>query len=339
MTDAKLAVRPSVRESAPAGALAPLDTHVRANLTARQSANTRKAYAWQWQRFARWCTAHDATAGPPTAPLTVARYLSALAADGLTVATIRLASAAIADRHTQADLDSPTADRGVRATVAGIARRYGQPQRQAQALTPEAIAAIRATAATPRRGGRGGQGWESAARVQRRAAFDIALCEVLGTGGLRRSEAAALQWRHIAVWADGSGRVTIARSKTDAEGAGAEVYITPSAVQALTDHCQALHGVALADAPADAPVWPGAAGQPLTAASLGRHVTEAARHAGLGTGYTGHSGRVGMARRMVSRGAPLAVVQRQGRWQTGDMVTRYTRGEQAGEAGRYLDDD
>ena len=70
----------------------------------------------------------------------------------------------------------------------------------------------------------------------------------------------------------------------------------------------------------------------LTGETLANRV----RAAGLGDGFTGHSGRIGMARRMVAAGAPNAAVQRQGRWKHGDMVARYTRGEAAGEALKWL---
>ena len=65
-------------------------------------------------------------------------------------------------------------------------------------------------------------------------------------------------------------------------------------------------------------------------------LSAAAKAAGLGDGYNGHSGRIGMARRMVAAGAPNAAVQHQGRWRHGDMVARYTRGEVAGEALKWL---
>lgn len=42
------------------------------------------------------------------------------------------------------------------------------------------------------------------------------------------------------------------------------------------------------------------------------------------------------AQRMTRNGAPAAAVIRQGRWATGRMVARYTRGETAGKALRYL---
>ena len=74
----------------------------------------------------------------------------------------------------------------------------------------------------------------------------------------------------------------------------------------------------------------------LTGEALANRVRAAAKAAGLGDGFTGHSGRIGMARRMVAAGAPNAAVQRQGRWKHGDMVARYTRGESAGEALKRL---
>ena len=74
----------------------------------------------------------------------------------------------------------------------------------------------------------------------------------------------------------------------------------------------------------------------LTGQTLANRVHAAASAAGLGEGFSGHSGRIGMARRMVAAGAPNAAVQHQGRWRHGDMVARYTRGESAGEALKWL---
>ena len=58
----------------------------------------------------------------------------------------------------------------------------------------------------------------------------------------------------------------------------------------------------------------------LTGQTLANLVRAAAKAAGLGDGFNGHSGRIGMARRMVAAGAPNAAVQNQGRWKHGDMV-------------------
>ena len=62
----------------------------------------------------------------------------------------------------------------------------------------------------------------------------------------------------------------------------------------------------------------------LTGEALANRVRAAARAAGLGDGFNGHNGRIGMARRMVAAGAPAATVQHQGRWKHGDMVARYS---------------
>ena len=44
----------------------------------------------------------------------------------------------------------------------------------------------------------------------------MALAAILSDAGLRRSEAAALTWGDVQRWDDGSGRITVMRSKTDA---------------------------------------------------------------------------------------------------------------------------
>ena len=56
---------------------------------------------------------------------------------------------------------------------------------------------------------------------------------VLSDAGLRRSEAAALTRGDVQRWDDGSGRITVIRSKTDIEAQGAVVAITPAAMTAL----------------------------------------------------------------------------------------------------------
>ena len=116
-------------------------------------------------------------------------------------------------------------------------------------------------------------------------------------------------------WDDGSGRITVIRSKTDAEAQGA-VAITPAAMEA----------------PSGRRAW-------AVGSQIARRVKVIAKAAGLADweSFSGHSGRVGMARRMAQNGAPTHEIERQGRWkQGGGMVGRYTRGESAGSALRYL---
>ena len=186
------------------------------SLEAVLSDNTQRVYGTQWRLFNDWCD-EVGLVSLPAEPLTVARYLAARAGSGASMATIRLATSAISKAHEWAKLESPCRDPGVRASLKGWGRRLSKPQRQSGALTADVLAVIRLTAVQPRKRGRGIETPEEAAE---RGKFDVALVAVLSDAGLRRSEAAALTWGDVQRWEDGSGRITVIRSKTDAEAPG-----------------------------------------------------------------------------------------------------------------------
>ena len=68
--------------------------------------------------FHEWC---DSVGLPslPAQPLTVARYLAVRAGEGASIATLRLATFAIAKAHELAGHESPGRDRGVREALKG----------------------------------------------------------------------------------------------------------------------------------------------------------------------------------------------------------------------------
>ena len=310
------------REPASLPALRAADHGVASALEAVLSDNTKRVYAAQWKLFDKWCD-QVGLRSLPAEPLTVARYLAARANSGASIATLRLAASAISKAHEWAKLESPGRDPGVRASLKGWARRLAKPQRQSGALTADVLAVIRLTAVQPRKRGRGIETLDKAAE---RAKLDVALVAALSDAGLRRSEAAALTWGDVQRWDDGSGRITVVRSKTDAEAAGAVVAITPAAMEALS-------------AIRPAGIGGGEKVFGLSESQIARRVKAIAKAAGLADWdfFSGHSGRVGMARRMAQNGAPTHEIERQGRWkQGGGMVGRYTRGESAGSALRYL---
>ena len=294
------------------------DRSVADSLEAVLSENTRRVYGTQWRIFDDWC-AEVGLRSLPADPLTVARYLAVRAGSGASITTLRLATSAISKAHEWAKLESPCRDPGVRASVKGWGRRLAKPQRQSGALTGDVLAVIRLTAQQPRRRGRG---METAKQAEERGKFDLALVAVLSDAGLRRSEASSLTWGAVQRWDDGSGRITVIRSKTDAEAQGAVVAITPVAMQALD-------AIRPAGVTSDEKVFG------LSESQIARRVKAIAKAAGLSEWefFSGHSGRVGMARRMAQNGAPTHEIERQGRWkQGGGMVGRYTRGESAGSA-------
>ena len=310
------------RPSASMPALRAADRGVADALESVLAGNTRRVYGAQWRLFESWCGDVGLRA-LPAEPLTVARYLAVRANAGASVATLRLAASAITKAHQLAGHESPGRDQGVRASLKGWGRRLAKPQRQAGALTADVLSVIRLTAPKPRARGRG---IETPAQAAQRARFDLALVAVLSDGGLRRSEASSLTWGDVVRWDDGSGRITVIRSKTDAEAQGAVVAITPAAMEAL-------------DAIRPAGVSSVEKVFGLSESQIARRVKVIAKAAGLADweSFSGHSGRVGMARRMAQNGAPTHEIERQGRWkQGGGMVGRYTRGESAGSALRYL---
>ena len=200
------------RQPAAAPALRAADQGVADTLEAVLSDNTRRVYGVQWRLFNDWCDLVGLRA-LPAEPLTVARYLADRAGSGASIATLRLAASAIAKAHEWAKQESPCRDPGVRASLKGWGRRLAKPQRQAGALTADVLAVIRLTAVQPRLRGRG---FETAEQAEERGKFDVALVAGLSDAGLRRSEAASLTWGDVQRWDDGSGRITVIRSKTDA---------------------------------------------------------------------------------------------------------------------------
>ena len=287
------------------------------------AANTRRVYQTAWHPFCEW-TLLTGRQSMPAEPQTVALYLGHLAADGKAIATIAtIAQARAAISHTHAAEGISRTENSARypvvaETMKGWRNQAPAPQ-QADALTAEALARIREVLRLPKRG-RGGR-VESADTARRRAALDLAIIGVMAEGGLRRSEVAALAWGDVELWADGTGRLTIQKGKNQVEPA--TVAVTAATARALRD-------IRADDVDPAFPVFG------LTGETLANRVRAAARAAGLGDGFSGHSGRIGMARRMVAAGAPNAAVQRQGRWKHGDMVARYTRGEAADEALKWL---
>ena len=270
--------------------------------------HTRRAYSSQWSLWTQWADARGVSALPAD-PRHVAAYLVARASTS-SPATVRLSRASIGHHHRDAGMTDPTAHAGVRKVLRGIARRQnGRRTRQAQGLTSDAMAAIRATA-TQRRGR------ETAESARTRGLLDIAICAVLRDALLRRSEAAALAWGDLETETDGSGRLRVVRAKS--ADSVQTAYLSPAAVRALA-----------AIRPPDAQPSDRIFG--LSAGSIARRVKSAGRAAGLGDGLSGHSGRVGMCRDLVASGASLVAVQTAGAWTSPSMPAHYARRETAGQ--------
>ena len=279
------------------------------------------------RRFVAWMKARGHGHPLPATPELVAAFLTELAEEGKSVATLRLTKSALATVHRSTGHQDPTDNEGVKKVMAGIARVNGRPQRQAKPLTETALAAVKATAEIPRRHRGRAVRAENAWDARRRGQVDVALLSVLRDGLLRRSEASALQWGDVELQDDGSARIHVRRSKTDPEREGAVLYIGPDAAAALVAIMPERFAV----------VDPSTLVFGLSASQIGRRVNAAAKAAGLGEGFTGHSGRVGMAQDLAAAGVELPALMNAGRWKSSKMPARYTEGQAAGrgEVARY----
>ena len=156
---------------------------------------------------------------------------------------------------------------------------------------------------------------------------DIALISVMPDALLRRSEAAEVRWKHIAIEPDGSGRLTIPWSKTDQEGEGVVLYLGPptmKAVNRIRPRQQPLPGEERYEG--EEKVFG------LKPATISERIAAAALAAGLGEGYSGHSCRVGMAVDLAEAGATMPQLQAVGRWKASQTVARYVGAQFAGRS-------
>ena len=128
--------------------------------------------------------------------------------------------------------------------------------------------------------------------------------------------------RNFWIQEDGSARLHVRRSKTDPEAEGAALYIGSDAASALV----AIKSEGFAVVDPSTPVFG------LSASQIGRRVNAAAKAAGLGDGFTGHSGRVGMAQDLAAAGVELPALMTAGRWKSSRMP-RYYQGRGGDQPG------
>ena len=112
---------------------------------------------------------------------------------------------------------------------------------------------------------------------------------------------------------DGTALINVRRSKTDPEAEGVTLYVGQQAGEALK-------AIGPADELLDASTWVFG----LSPQQTGRRVRAAAVSAGLGDGFTSHSGRVGRAQDLAKTCAELPDLMTTGRWKCSAMPARYT---------------
>lgn len=290
------------------------------------SENARKTYGGRMKLFAEWCARRGASALPAEVP-DVVDYLRELGTTDspstgrpVSSSTLTTSRTAIAWFHRARNLPNPCDDQRVRLVMAALTKMPVRrvPPRQARGLSLEDIARIADMAdVSERMAQRHDATWGEIKRAETDR-FDLAMVELMFTAGLRRSEAAAACWSDVDELPDGTGSLTIRRSKTDQYGQGAVKHIGAIALQRI-------RRIRPGEAGPGDPILGGIVG-----ATINVRIQRCMERAGLGNGYSGHSARVGMAQEMVAEGASTAEIMQEGRWDSPAMVARYTQKLDAG---------
>jgi integrase len=173
--------------------------------SAADAPSTLRAYKADLANFKAWCIERHLDPMPST-PEIVGAYL-ADAGRGYALATLRRRVAAIARAHRIAKQPLDTRQPAIRETLRGIGRTHGEPPRRSAALATSDIKQLLTACGDDTAGVR-----------------DQALFLVCFAGALRRSELVWLDVEHI-TWTTAGLTLLITRSKTDKEGAGAEIGI------------------------------------------------------------------------------------------------------------------
>ena len=290
-----------------------LHDQARAFVRASKAPSTLRAYGSDWAHFFAWCGGRGTPALPANAE-TVALYLVSLA-ETHRPATITRRLTSIAKAHAAAGHPNPaTTDLIVVAeTLQGIRRTLGTAQPgKTPLLTADLIQVLAHLPSGP--GGVRGR----------------ALLLVGYTGGLRRSELAALTVEDLA-WKDEGAVLTLRRSKTDQEGQGRQVAI-PRGVHSATCPVSALRHWIESGSITRGPLFRevdrhGRVGaRRLHSDSVGAILKRAVARAGFDPAkFGGHSLRAGFATQAARNGATAFDIMRQTGHRSLATVSRYVR--------------
>ena len=248
-----------------------------------QRTRTGDSYASQWNRFVAWSQALG-TRSLPASPEDVAAYLEDRSETGARPSTLKVAAAAIARNHKDAGFDVPVHHIVARTVLDELTQDDAPGPTRALPLDLDCYLAIRKTAHRPR-WGRGGR-LERTANARRRGAMDVAMIGLMRDARLRVSEAAPLTWGDIERVRGGTGRVRVM-------GADEISYREVSA-----DTMKRLW--AIRSGASDDEFVLG-----MRPNQIAIRIGAAARQAGLGSGYSGDSPRLGMIKDMETLGVHL----------------------------------
>ncbi len=303
--------------SAPQGGavtrLEDLAGQARGFMEAAKAENSRRAYRSDWRQFEFWCRSHGLVC-LPSAPETVALYLTALAADHKP-ASLQRKLTSITKAHQAAGFPTPASMQNavVGETLKGIRRSLGTAQPGKEPLLTADILNMLDALDDGLPGCR-----------------DRALLLMGFAGGFRRSELVSLDVGDVKETADGLV-IRVRRSKTDPEAKGITValpYGSTAATCPVRSYRAWIAAAGITDGPAFRSVdrHSRAGRGRMNAGSVARLIQRAAAAAGLDSAsYAGHSLRAGFATQAFLNGAAEVSIMRQTRHKSLNTLRKYIR--------------
>jgi len=156
----------------------------------------------------------------------------------------------------------------------------------------------------------------------------------------RASELVAVRWDAVQITddSDAGGVCIIEQSKTDQEGAGASLYLTPRTAHWLREwrthsdvsNPYVFHALPRSTDRSPPPV-------PFSVREVNRIMARVQARIASPKAWSGHSARVGAAQDMTRAGLDVAAIMQAGRWKSPSMPARYAAHELAEKAGRSRD--
>ena len=270
----------------------------------------KKAYTYALKRVRTWLNENNHTT---VTDLAMAEYVNHLHEAGQAYPSARLAVSAVAWFAKESGHPDPIGGLTRKALKAYRRQSAGRGRGQATSLRFEAVDAF-----------------AHLVRADKtlKSLRANAVLRLMSDGLLRVSELVSLEVSDIEVQPNGTGTVTIRKSKTDQEGEGRTLFLGKPTVNALNAWLNAsgvTEGRIVRAINRHNQVW----GEGVTTVTANKIVKESAHLLGVETSL--HALRVGSAQSLIARGATMGQTMQAGRWNFSRMVAHYARNELASQ--------
>lgn len=281
-----------------------------ADLEGAMAPNTLRAYRSDNLSFIIWCDQRELLPYPASTE-TILGFISHRAKLA-NIFSLKRQIAGIHSVHQTLGLPSNARNPAVTLLLKKLSRTQGKPQQQATGMTEVVLHQLLAVTDSTKKGYR-----------------DRALLRLAYESMRRRDELVKFQVSDLTYRADGTGILTLQRSKTDQIGTGFLIALSVPCMDALLAWFEIAE---IQDGPILRSVKKGGKvvrEEGLDSRSIGRIYHWLAEKAGITKAerlhLSAHSTRVGPAQELLRRGETIPQIMRRGGWKSARITSRYTR--------------